>query len=169
MRQPVVSFRVVSLCLMPLLPLFALPAHASEERQLVSEINAYRAHPRGCSVRPPQALAPLALKSSLALPIGYGGPLRDGLKQNGYQAVTVRTIRLVGAQDAEEAFDMLQGRYCGALLDGQYADIGISRGRYSTVAWVTRGPRARPCWPRSTRRGPGHGCVGASVSPPPGH
>lgn len=129
MRQPLVSFRVVSLCLMPLLPLFALPAHASEERQLVSEINAYRAHPRGCSVRPPQALAPLALKSSLALPIGYGGPLRDGLKQNGYQAVTVRTIRLVGAQDAEEAFDMLQGRYCGALLDAQYADIGISRSR----------------------------------------
>jgi uncharacterized protein YkwD len=129
MRQAVLSFRVASLCLMPLLPLFATSAHASEERQLVSDINNYRAHPGRCSVRPPQSLTPLALKSNLALPIGYGGPLREGLKQNGYRAVSVRTIRLVGAQDAEEAFDMLQGRYCGALLDGQYADIGISRAR----------------------------------------
>ncbi|RON57900.1 CAP domain-containing protein [Pseudomonas frederiksbergensis] len=129
MRQPLVSFRVVSLCLMPLLALFALPTHASEERQLVSDINDYRAHPRRCSVRPVQGLRPLVLKSNLALPVGYGGALREGLKQNGYQAVTVRTIRLVGAQDAEDAFDMLQDRYCGALLDGQYADIGISRAR----------------------------------------
>ncbi|MBK5418088.1 CAP domain-containing protein [Pseudomonas sp. TH31] len=129
MRQAVLSYRVVSLCLMPLLPLFATSAHASEERQLVADINNYRAHPGRCSVRPPQSLPPLALKSNLALPIGYGGPLREGLKQNGYQAVMVRTIRLVGAQDAEAAFDMLQGRYCGALLDAQYADIGISRAR----------------------------------------
>ncbi|MGF6110152.1 CAP domain-containing protein [Pseudomonas frederiksbergensis] len=129
MRQTVVSFRVVSLCLFPLFSLFATPAHASEERQLVSDINDYRAHPRRCSVRPTQALTPLALKSNLALPIGYGGALREGLKQNGYQAVTVRTIRLVGAQDAEDAFDMLQSNYCGALLDAQYADIGISRAR----------------------------------------
>lgn len=129
MRQALVSFRVVSLCLVSLFPLFAKPAHASEERQLVSDINDYRAHPRRCSVRPTQALTPLALKSNLALPIGYGGALREGLKQNGYQAVTVRTIRLVGAQDAEDAFDMLQSNYCAALLDAQYADIGISRAR----------------------------------------
>lgn len=129
MRQTLVSFRVVSLCLVPLFSLFATPAHASEERQLVSDINDYRAHPRRCSVRPTQALTPLALKSNLALPIGYGGALREGLKQNGYQAVTVRTIRLVGARDAEDAFDMLQSNYCGALLDAQYADIGISRAR----------------------------------------
>lgn len=129
MRQALVSFRVVSLCLVPLFSLFATPAHASEERQLVSDINDYRAHPRRCSVRPTQALTPLALKSNLALPIGYGGALREGLKQNGYQAVTVRTIRLVGARDAEDAFDMLQSNYCGALLDAQYADIGVSRAR----------------------------------------
>jgi uncharacterized protein YkwD len=129
MRQTLVSFRVISLCLVPLFSLFATPAHASEERQLVSDINDYRAHPRRCSVRPTQALTPLALKSNLALPIGYGGALREGLKQNGYQAVTVRTIRLVGARDAEDAFDMLQSNYCGALLDAEYADIGISRAR----------------------------------------
>jgi uncharacterized protein YkwD len=129
MRQTVCSSRFVSLYLIPLLPLFASPAHASGERQLVEAINDYRAEPQRCERRAVRALTPLALKSSLALPIGYGGGLREGLKASGYRAVTVRTIRLVGAQDAEEAFDMLESDYCGALLDSQYADIGVSRAR----------------------------------------
>ena len=129
MRQPRLSFRVASLCFIPLLSLFANPAHAGAERQLVEAINDYRAHPDRCLGRAGRALTPLALKSNLALPIGYGGGLRDRLKASGYQAVTVRTIRVVGAQDADEAFDMLQSDYCGALLDTQYADIGVSRAR----------------------------------------
>jgi uncharacterized protein YkwD len=112
-----------------LLPLIASPAHASAERQLVEAINDYRAHPQRCERRPAQRLSPLALNSDLALPIGYGGGLRDRLKANGYQAVTVRTIRVVGAQDAEEAFDQIQSDHCAALLDSQYADIGVSRSR----------------------------------------
>jgi uncharacterized protein YkwD len=129
MRHFVCSFRVASLCLIPLISLFASPAHASAERQLVEAINDYRAHPSRCSGRAGRALTPLALKSSLALPIGYDGGLRDRLKASGYQAVTVRSIRVVGAQDADEAFDMLQSDYCGALLDTQFADIGVSRAR----------------------------------------
>ncbi|TPG92189.1 CAP domain-containing protein [Pseudomonas caspiana] len=129
MRQTRLSVRVASLCFIPLFSLFANPAHAGAERQLVEAINDYRAHPDRCSGRAGRALSPLALKSNLALPIGYGGGLRDRLKASGYQAVTVRTIRVVGAQDADEAFDMLQSDYCGALLDTQYADIGVSRAR----------------------------------------
>lgn len=45
------------------------------------------------------------------------------------QAVSVRTIRLVGAQDAEEAFDNFQRDYCRALVDSQFADIGVSCAR----------------------------------------
>ncbi|MFW0753198.1 CAP domain-containing protein [Pseudomonas sp. H11T01] len=127
MRQTVRSSRVFSLCLIPLLPLLATPAHAGGERQLVEDINDYRAQPQRCAGRTVRALTPLALKSSLGLPIGYGGVSRETLKDSGYRAVSVRTIRLVGAQDAEEAFDMLQSRYCGALLDTQYADIGVRR------------------------------------------
>ncbi|MBU0522434.1 MAG: CAP domain-containing protein [Gammaproteobacteria bacterium] len=127
MRQPRLALRVVSL--MPLLALFASPAYASGERQLVEAINDYRAHPQRCDRRPAQRLAPLSLKSNLALPIGYGGGLRDRLKASGYAAVTVRTLRVVGAQDADEAFDLFQDEYCGALLDNQYADIGVSRAR----------------------------------------
>lgn len=127
MRQPRLALRFVSL--MPLLALFASPAYASGERQLVEAINDYRAHPQRCDRRPAQRLAPLSLKSNLALPIGYGGGLRDRLKASGYAAVTVRTLRVVGAQDADEAFDLFQDEYCGALLDNQYADIGVSRAR----------------------------------------
>lgn len=129
MRQTLLSVRVASLCFIPLFSLFANLAHASAERQLVEAINDYRAHPDRCSGRAGRALSPLALKSNLALPIGYGGGLRDRLKASGYQAVTVRTLRVVGAQDADEAFDMLQSDYCGALLDTQFADIGVSRAR----------------------------------------
>ncbi|MBU6957013.1 CAP domain-containing protein [Pseudomonas sp. CVAP len=127
MRQTVRSSCVFSFCLIPLLPLFASPAHAGGERQLVEDINDYRAQPQRCAGRTVRALTPLALKSNLALPIGYGGVTRETLKDSGYQAVSVRTIRLVGAEDAEEAFDMLQSRYCGALLDTQFADIGVYR------------------------------------------
>ena len=131
MRHAVRSSRFVSLCLLILSPLLSPSAHAGAERQLVAAINDYRAHPQRCDRRPAQRLAPLTLKSNLALPVGYGygGGLRERLKDSGYAAVAVRSIRIVGAQDAEEAFDLLQSDYCGALLDGQYADIGISRAR----------------------------------------
>ncbi|MGN8123373.1 CAP domain-containing protein [Pseudomonas sp. 22082] len=131
MRHAVRSSRFVSLCLLFLSPLLSPSAHAGAERQLVAAINDYRAHPQRCDRRPAQRLAPLTLKSNLALPVGYGygGGLRERLKDSGYAAVAVRSIRIVGAQDAEEAFDLLQSDYCGALLDGQYADIGISRAR----------------------------------------
>ena len=129
MHPTVLALRCASLCFLPVLALSAAPAHANGERQLVAAINDYRAHPQRCDRRPAQRLAPLALNSSLALPIGYGGGLRERLKDSGYSAVAVRSIRVVGAQDAEEAFDRLQDDYCGALLDGQYADIGVSRAR----------------------------------------
>jgi len=129
MRQTALVLRFSSLCLLTLLPLITSPAHASAERELVEAINDYRAHPQRCERRPAQRLSPLALKSSLALPVGYGGGLRDRLKSNGYQAVAVRSIRVVGAQDAEEAFDLFQSEHCSALLDSQYADIGVSRSR----------------------------------------
>ena len=129
MRQTAHALRLTSLCLFTLLSFTASPAHAGAERQLAEAINDYRAHPQRCERRPAQRLSPLTLRSSLALPIGYGGGLRDRLKASGYQAVTVRTLRVVGAQDAEEAFDLLQSDYCMALLDSQYADIGVSRSR----------------------------------------
>lgn len=122
--------RIASLCLFPLsslcLATASMPAHAAGEQQLLSAINALRAHPGRCGGAPVSALPPLALKAGLAVPPGYGGGLREGLKQAGYQAATVRAIRLDGPVDAGAAFQMLQGSYCAALLDRQYTDIGLS-------------------------------------------
>ncbi|MCF4994766.1 CAP domain-containing protein [Pseudomonas syringae] len=129
MRHAVRSSRLVSLCLLILSASLAPPAHAGADRELVAAINDFRAHPRGCNRQPAKRLAPLALKTNLALPVGYGGGLREALKSSGYAAVSVRSIRVIGARDAEEAFDMLQEDHCSALLDGQYADIGVSRAR----------------------------------------
>lgn len=129
MRHVALRPSFVSLCLVPVVTLFANLAHANGERQLVSAINHYRAQPQRCEHRVIRVSTPLALKSSLALPVRYDGGLRQGLKAAGYQAVKVRAIRLIGAQDAEEAFDMLQSDFCSALLDSEFADIGVSRAR----------------------------------------
>ncbi|MNF44108.1 Cysteine-rich secretory protein family protein [compost metagenome] len=119
-------------CLLPPLPitlsaLFASPAHASGERQLLAAINDYRTHSQRCEWRTFQAAPPLLLKSKLALPVGYSGALRQGLRNAGYQAGEVRSIRLSGARDAQAAFTMLSDDYCADLLDPQVSDIGISR------------------------------------------
>ncbi|MFZ6048564.1 CAP domain-containing protein [Pseudomonas sp. CR3202] len=127
MRPITRSLRPLSLCSLALLPLFTSPAHAGEERQLLAAINDYRTHSQRCEWRSYRAAPPLVLKSNVALPVGYSGELRRGLRNAGYLAGEVRTIRLSGARDAERAFDMLRDQYCEDLLDTQVSDIGISR------------------------------------------
>nr|BFE96011.1 CAP domain-containing protein [Pseudomonas brassicacearum subsp. brassicacearum] len=113
--------------MLALFPLFASPAHARGERQLVDAINDFRSQSRRCEWRTVRATQPLVLRSSLGLPMGFRGGLRETLKDAGYQARAVRSIRLTDARDAEEAFDMLADEHCAALLDNQYADIGVNR------------------------------------------
>lgn len=127
MRHPVRSRRFVSLCLLTLLALFTTSAHARGEGQLVEAINDYRSQPHRCEWSTLRAVQPLVLRSSLALPIAFRGGLRETLKGVGYQAMTVRSIRLTDARDAEEAFEMLANEHCAALLDSQYTDIGVNR------------------------------------------
>ncbi|WP_207282870.1 CAP domain-containing protein [Pseudomonas sp. FW300-N2F2] len=127
MRHLVRSCRFVSLCLLALFPLFASPAHARGERQLVDAINDFRSQSRRCEWRTVRATQPLVLRSNLGLPIGFRGGLRETLQDAGYQARAVRSIRLTDARDAEEAFEMLADEHCAALLDNQYADIGVNR------------------------------------------
>ncbi|WP_375139991.1 CAP domain-containing protein [Pseudomonas viridiflava] len=112
-----------------LLPLLSGHAAAGQERQLVEAINAYRAQPQRCEARTPKAARPLGFNGNVNLPVEFNGSSRDALKAAGYQAVTVRSIRLVGARSADEAFGLLKNRYCTALLDARYADIGITQDR----------------------------------------
>ncbi|WP_024673112.1 CAP domain-containing protein [Pseudomonas syringae] len=117
------------LCLISLFTVFVGQVHAGDERRLLQNINDYRGQPERCDAGTPKASRALTLNSALALPIVFSGNSREALKASGYQAATVRTIRLVGAQSANEAFGMLKSRYCSALLDPQYADIGITQER----------------------------------------
>ncbi|NAS96340.1 hypothetical protein CU664_10000 [Pseudomonas syringae pv. actinidifoliorum] len=126
-QPPMPQLRFLSWSLVALLAPLAGTASASGERLLVESINDYRAQPQRCEANTPKASRPLLLKANVALPIEFSGSSREALKASGYQAVTVRTLRLVGAQSASEAFGMLRSRYCSALLDPQYADIGITQ------------------------------------------
>ena len=128
MRHSLRCSRFASLCLLPVLPLFAANAHANQAQQLVSAINGLRAHPQQCLGRGAKALPPLVLKSALEVPLGYGGGLLDTLRANGYPAMAVRSIPLVGPQSAEEAFEALESRECAALVDSNYTDIGVLQG-----------------------------------------
>jgi len=127
MRHPVRPRRFASLCLTLLLPLLTSTAHARGEGQLVNAINDYRSESHRCEWRAMRAAPPLVLRAKLALPIGFRGGLRETLMDAGYQARTVRSIRLTDARDAEEAFEQLADEHCSALLDSQYADIGVNR------------------------------------------
>lgn len=127
MRHSVHPCRFASLCLTFLFPLFTSPAHARGEGQLVEAINDYRSQSNRCEWRTMRAAPPLALRANLALPIGFRGGLRETLEDAGYQARTVRTIRLTDARDADEAFEILADEHCSTLLDSQYADIGVNR------------------------------------------
>ncbi|MFY1667586.1 CAP domain-containing protein [Pseudomonas sp. Pseu.R1] len=127
MRPFVRPSRVALLCLASSLYALTPTAHADGERQLVQAINSYRAHPQRCDGRVSPAMAPLSMKATVALPVGYSGSLREGLKESGYQAASVQSVQLVGARDANAAFVMLQREYCDTLLDDQAADIGVSR------------------------------------------
>ncbi|WP_371367038.1 CAP domain-containing protein [Pseudomonas sp. QL9] len=126
MRPTSSAFRLLPSCLFALISL-SPPAHASGERQLVASINAYRAHPSGCGASAARRLPPLTSRGGLELPIDFSGGLREELRDAGYMAQEVRSIRLAGAEDAGQAFDMLRDRYCTALLAPQYTDVGVTR------------------------------------------
>lgn len=120
------NVRLTPLCLLPCL-LGTSMVQAAAQPSLAQLINAYRAHPVECPRLPATPVSALTLNSKLALAPRYAGSMRDGLKANGYQAATVRAIRLDGPENSLVAFAQLRTGYCAALLDGQYADIGVSQ------------------------------------------
>ncbi|MDH4653372.1 MULTISPECIES: CAP domain-containing protein [unclassified Pseudomonas] len=121
------SLRLLPTLPLALLSLFTHAAQAGDERQLLAAINDYRTHSQRCGWSSVQAAPPLKMKANVALPVGYSGELRRGLRDAGYVAGEVRSIRLSGARDARLAFDMLRDDYCTDLMDPQVTDVGISR------------------------------------------
>lgn len=154
MRRAPRNVLALSLFLFALLAVAPLAARAGGERELLASINAYRAHPSGCAWSRVQRLPPLSGHGALALPLDTGENLRETLREAGYRAQAVRSIRLVGAQDAGQAFAMLRQRYCTALLDPQYGDAGVTReGDQWRLVLASPGAGGQPPQdPRSTAR-----------------
>ncbi|TWI57615.1 Cysteine-rich secretory protein family protein [Pseudomonas duriflava] len=117
----------VTLSALVLTSLLPIAAQASDESQLVSMINRYRAAPQMCDGKRTGPLQPLASSKPLSqVKIGAWTPLRTALQEVGYNAVRVKTID-VPASDPAAALRSLQRSYCQSLLSTQYSNIGISR------------------------------------------
>lgn len=96
--------------------------------QLVGLINAYRSAPQDCEGRRSAPAGPLAPDAQLKdVKTGPGRSLQDALKARGYPAARAYSLTLSGPRDASAAMDLMKQRYCRALLDPQYSQIGISR------------------------------------------
>lgn len=116
---------VALLCLGPLL--FAGQAVASEESQLIDEINAYRNQPQGCAGQASLELPPLASDPRLVLSVSSMGDLQQQLARATYPMVNVQAISLSGPRDAASAMKAIRESFCQVVLDPQFVDIGVNR------------------------------------------
>jgi uncharacterized protein YkwD len=105
----------------------ATSAVATEERQLVESINAYRSEAQRCAGQASAELPPLAVDLRLVLSVNKIGDLRQALARTRYPMVSVQAISLSGPRDARSAMQAVQERFCQVLLDPQFIDIGVSR------------------------------------------
>jgi len=111
------------------LALLAGSAHAAtDEAQLIAQINAYRAQAPVCEGKVLDAPAPLANDLRLAEPTTTDiGQLQKALGESGYTAARLQLLRLSGPQSVEQAMAALSQRFCKQLLAPQFVDIGVAR------------------------------------------
>jgi uncharacterized protein YkwD len=103
------------------------PALAAETN-LPTLINAYRAAPQSCNGIRVGPLAPLDAPPALSMVrIGPGTFLDLALERAGYPSEYAEAIYLTGPADAASAMALLQDKYCGKLLNTQFASVGASR------------------------------------------
>jgi uncharacterized protein YkwD len=112
--------------------LYAPSAMASPGAEFADElaglINAYRAAPGACAGRPAAPAEPLAPEAALSqVRIGFGTFLESALKKAGYAADRAEAISVTGPADAQAAMTVLQDKYCGKLLSGEFSAVGTSR------------------------------------------
>lgn len=102
---------------------------ASESAPLIELVNAYRTSEQTCQGRRLPAAGPLAPEPDLArIEIASrDDSLQHALRGVGYAAARAQVIVLSGPRSARAAMTLLKERYCEPLMDGGYADAGISR------------------------------------------
>lgn len=96
--------------------------------ELTALINDYRGAPQSCDGKRTAPAGPLAPDPVLArVQIGSGAQLQDALKGAGYQAAQAQALSVSGPTNTRAAFAFIKQRYCRALLNPRYAQIGVSR------------------------------------------
>lgn len=104
------------------------PAPAASGTELIEMINDYRQSSAECEGQPVRRRGPLAPSEALArIHLGEGSEWQQALRRVGYQAAKAQAITLNGPGDAQAVMQVLERRYCRAVLDPQYAVIGVSR------------------------------------------
>jgi uncharacterized protein YkwD len=138
--------------------LYAQSALASPGAELTDElaglINAYRAAPGSCAGRPAAPAGPLAPEAALsAVHIGFGTFLESALKKAGYASDRAEAILVTGPEDAKAAMTVLQDKYCGKLLSGEFSAVGTSRHGRDGKEWqvVFAHPLVIPTLPTPTQ------------------
>lgn len=108
--------------------LAAATASATDNRQLIPRINAYRESPGACNGQPAEPLGPLAPDDRLARELVTSrAQLQRALQRAGYRPAAVLVIAVAGPANAAGAMSAIKQRHCRELLDPQYAEIGVLR------------------------------------------
>lgn len=106
----------------------AAQARLKPAQQLVELINAYRGGKQACEGRTLEPVGPLAPDAALAkLPLAPGADLQALLKKAGYRAARAQAIALSGPRGASAAMEVLRAKYCRALMDAHFAQVGVAR------------------------------------------
>lgn len=106
----------------------AMPARADGPSDLIGLINAFRAAPGECGRRSAQPVAPLARSNALSsIRIGTGTILQVALENVGYNARHAEAITVSGPGDAGAVMELIERKYCTALLGAQFTEAGVRR------------------------------------------
>lgn len=123
---------VAYMCAASLLPLPAAHAQPSQSAStadlLAPLVNAYRANPGECNGQPVAPAAALDTQPALAqLRIGAGTFIESALERAGYAVETAQAIYVTGPDNVRAAMDVLQQKYCSALLNPRFSAVGSYR------------------------------------------
>jgi uncharacterized protein YkwD len=130
-------------------------AAAQPAEELAKLINAYRTAPQTCEGKPMAPAGPLAPAAPLSrVSATSGDQLQQALREAGYLPAQVQAISVSGPASARVAFSYIADRYCSALLDPRYSEIGVRR---DANRWhvVLAQPLLSPDlgeWPQAGRR-----------------
>lgn len=106
---------------------FAIPALAGDESQLIESINSYRSQPQRCGSQASNELPPLSADPRLRLRASGAVDLQQAMASASYPMVNVQAITLNGPRDAASAMKAIQESFCQVVLDPQFVDVGVSR------------------------------------------